>query len=144
MVSRSAVANTAGRDADYAFGRRDPSGTVRLHASRDRASGRCVFPRIPDSSPAAPRFQPVELSASATLYSYTVIHPNPKSGAKPFVLAYADFAEGARVLGRLKLAEGERPVIGMVLMVDVAETAPDAPLDSPPTYVFVPLRGERK
>jgi uncharacterized OB-fold protein len=89
----------------------------RLLASRDRASGQCVFPRVPDRSPASSRYEPVELSPLATLYSFTVIHPNPKTGEKAFVVIYADFPEGARVFGRLQLPAEVRPVIGMRLEV---------------------------
>lgn len=91
----------------------DPQPSLLLPASRDRASGDGVFPRIPDQSPAAPRFEPITLSPVATLYSFTVIHPNPKTGLPPFALIYADFPENARVFGRLDLAGGERPRIGM-------------------------------
>lgn len=90
---------------------------VRLEASREKASGKGVFPRIPENSPASGRFEPILLSPQATLYSFTVIHPNPKSGLKPFTLVYADFPEDARVFGKLDLAEGERPRIGSTLRV---------------------------
>ena len=96
--------------------RSDSSGLV---ASRDRMSGKCVFPRVPDRSPASSRYEPVELSPLATLYSFTVIHPNPKTGEKAFVAIYADFPESARVFGRLRLPDGARPVIGMRLEIRV-------------------------
>jgi uncharacterized OB-fold protein len=92
-------------------------GSVRLMASRERISGQCIFPRIPDHSPAASRFESIELSAEATLYSFTIIHPNPKTGEKPFVVIYADFPEGARAFGRLKIAGDQHPRIGMKLRV---------------------------
>ena len=107
----------------------------RLAASRQRETGLCVFPPLPARSPAAPRYEAAVLSMEAELYSFTVIHPNPKTGQKPFALVYADFPEGARVFGRLKLAEGERPVIGARLVV-VIEASPDAKS----RYVFVPAR----
>lgn len=113
------------------IGRHDDA--LRLVASRDRISGRCVFPRVPDRSPAVQRYKPVALSASAILYSFSVIHPNPKTGAKSFVVVYADFPEGARVFGRLELPEGARPTIGMQL-----EARVEASVKSGATYVFVP------
>lgn len=96
---------------------------LRLEASREKASGKGVFPRIPENSPAWERFEPILLSPQATLYSFTVIHPNPKTGLTPFTLVYADFPEEVRVFGKLDLAEGERPRIGAALRV---VAAPDA------------------
>ncbi|WP_424139532.1 Zn-ribbon domain-containing OB-fold protein [Roseomonas chloroacetimidivorans] len=112
---------------------RSPAGAsdqpIRLQASRDRHSDQCVFPAVPESSPSAPRYEPVQLSERAVLYSFTVIHPNPKSGQAPFALVYADFPERARVFGRLRLPEGQRPRIGMPLS-PVADDAGQ--------YVFIP------
>lgn len=113
--------------------RRD--GVPRLAASRRRATGRCLFPRVPESSPAAPLYEPVTLSSHARLYSHTVIHPNPKTGRAPFALVYADFPEGARVFGPLELPDGTRPVIGARLDVVIEETA-----DGDARYRFVPVR----
>jgi uncharacterized protein len=107
---------------------------VRLHASRDKASGHGIFPRIPDGSPAANRYEPIVLSDAAVLYSYTIIHPSPKSGLAPFALAYADFPEDVRVFGRLELAEGARPAIGMRLHA----VRPSADAGG---YIFVPVEG---
>lgn len=86
---------------------------VRLAASRELSTKKGVFPQIPDISPAAPRFEPISLSETAQLYSFTIIHPNPKTGQMPFALIYADFPEDVRVFGRLELSADERPVIGM-------------------------------
>lgn len=106
---------------------------VRLMASRDKVSGQCIFPRIRDQSPAAPRYEPIELSNEAKLYSFTIIHPNPKTGEKPFVVVYADFPEGARVFGRLNLPSNRPPCIGMTLRVEGLGT-----LESADGYVFAP------
>ena len=108
---------------------------LKLLASRDRVSGHGVFPRVPERSPSAPRFESITLSDSATLYSFTVIHPNPKTGQAPFALAYADFPEDVRVFGRLDLPEGDRPLIGMRLGV-VGDAAASG--DGQPAYRFVP------
>ncbi|MCW5886835.1 MAG: ABC transporter ATP-binding protein [Anaerolineales bacterium] len=43
---------------------------VALSASRDRRSGRLVFPSLSADSPAAPDYEPVTLGARASLYSY--------------------------------------------------------------------------
>ncbi|MNT78452.1 hypothetical protein D3C72_2176930 [compost metagenome] len=44
------------------------------------------------------------------LYSFTVIHPAPKSGLAPYALGYVDFVGPVRIFGRLQGAA--RPVIG--------------------------------
>ena len=94
-------------------------------------------PAAAGMSPAAPRYEAAVLSARGRLYSFTVIHPNPKTGQKPFALVYADFPEGARVFGRLTLPEGARPVIGTRLEVVIETTA-----DGEASYAFVPAPEE--
>jgi uncharacterized OB-fold protein len=110
------------------------SGVRKMAASRSRTTGQCVFPRLPEQSLAARRFEPATLSAHARLYSFTIIHPNPKAGCKPFALVYADFPEGTRVFGRLVLPENTRPVIGTRLEV-VIEPSSDGEEFS---YSFIP------
>ncbi|MDB5577631.1 MAG: hypothetical protein JWR80_2807 [Bradyrhizobium sp.] len=108
-----------------------------LKASRDRVTGGGVFPRIPDQAPSASRFEPITLSPVATLYSYTIVHPNPKTGEKPFALIYADFPEQVRVFGRLELPAGDRPKIGMALTVVSADPTRSA-ADDGDAYLFIP------
>ena len=112
--------------------------TTRLQASRDLKTGHGVFPRVPFTSPAADRYEPIELSPSGRLYSHTVIHPNPKSGLQPFVLAYVDFPEDARVFGRLILPAGERPVIGSAVRVVTGDGAGSE------AYCFQPVEGDQR
>jgi len=88
-----------------------------LQASREKTTGHGIFPRVPDTSPSADRYEPILLSPEAILYSFTVIHPNPKTGQQPFTLIYADFPESTRVFGRLVLRAGERPQIGAAVQV---------------------------
>jgi uncharacterized OB-fold protein len=71
----------------------------------------------------APRFAAIDLSRRGLLYSFTVIHPNPKTGEEPFVLAYVDFPEGARAFGRLDLEPGARAEIDMVVEVHIEKSA---------------------
>ena len=84
-----------------------------LEASRERASGQGIFPRIPDQLPSASRYDSITVSGLASLYSFTVIHPNPKTGQKPFILAYVDYPEKVRIFGQLVLQDGDVPQIGM-------------------------------
>ncbi len=116
----------------------ESTSTTRLKASRDLKTGHGVFPPVPFSSPAANRYEPIELSPSGTLYSHTVIHPNPKSGLQPFVLAYVDFPEDTRVFGRLILPAGERPVIGSAVRVVRDDGAGSE------TYHFQPVEGDQQ
>ena len=62
-----------------------------LLASRDRETGERIFPAVPDASPLAPRHDLVPVTGEGVLYSFTVIHPSPKSGQPPFALGYVDF-----------------------------------------------------
>jgi uncharacterized OB-fold protein len=101
----------------------DRDGRLVLVGSRDLRNGKCVFPRIPEDSPSAPRFATIDLSQRGQLYSFTVIHPNPKTGEKPFVLAYVDFPEGARAFGRLDLKPDARAEIGMSAEVHIERRA---------------------
>lgn len=81
-----------------------------LLASRDRDSNEYVFPAFADASPLASRHDTVAVDGVGTLYSFTVIHPSPKSGEQPYALGLVDFPGPVRIFGRL---EGKaRPVIG--------------------------------
>lgn len=105
-----------------------PEPALRLPASREIATGRGIFPPVPPHSPSAPRYALLTLSEQAVLYSFTVIHPAPKTGQPPFTLAYADFPEQVRVFGPLSLPGDAAPRIGMALRV----------LGTPEAYRFVP------
>ncbi|PZQ45727.1 MAG: nucleotide-binding protein [Rhodovulum sulfidophilum] len=113
------------------FGPAGRDGGVALLASRERTGGKGVFPRIPSECPAAALYEDIELTGPATLYSFTVIHPSPRSGEAPFVLALADFGGEARVFGRL-IHPIDAVSIGMRL-----EVRPSDPEDRA-SYHFVP------
>lgn len=110
---------------------RDAAGQVRLLASREIGSQAHFFPPLPEASPIAGRFRTVALSPTAKLYSFTVIHPNPKTGRKPFALAYADFPEQVRVFGALSLEGSAPPRIGSALAVEAGDGG---------SYRFVPIQ----
>tara|TARA_R110001599_G_scaffold97946_5_gene252199 strand:+ start:6025 stop:6378 length:354 start_codon:yes stop_codon:yes gene_type:complete len=82
----------------------------RLIASRLRSSGEIVFPQIPDHSPLADNYVDQHLEDVGMIYSYTVIHPSPKSGLQPFPLAYLDLPGPVRLFGRVNTTRS--PVIG--------------------------------
>lgn len=110
---------------------RGPNNQIRLRASVEIRSGMHFFPPLPQQSPLAPKYRTVELSPISTLYSYTIIHPSPKTGKQPFGLVYADFPEKVRVFGKLELVDGQHPKIGSSLRVDL-ESTPEGALN----YVF--------
>ena len=83
---------------------------ARLLASCHRASGEIVFPPVSIHSPLAEQYEGLLLEDEGTLYSFTVIHPGPKSGLQPFALGYLDLPGPARLFGRVNGAR--RPQIG--------------------------------
>ena len=106
-----------------------------LVGSKDMKTGKCIFPRTPETSPSAPRYAAIDLSRRGEVCSFTMIHPNPKTGEKPFTLAYVDFPQGARAFGRLQLPAGETATVGMTAEVCVESTA-----DAGTFYYFIPAK----
>lgn len=102
-----------------------------LRGSRHKTTGRGIFPRVPDGSPVAALYADLDLEGPATLYSFTVIHPGPKSGKPPFVLAYADFPQDTRVFASLACAP-DRVRIGMAVEARATSANADA-------FVLVPV-----
>jgi uncharacterized OB-fold protein len=74
----------------------------RLIASRDTKTGALRFPAFPAESPLAAGQEVVALEGTGTVYSHSVIHPNPKSGAQPFALGYVDLPGPVRIFGRIE------------------------------------------
>jgi uncharacterized OB-fold protein len=74
----------------------------RLIASRNANTGTLRFPAFPAGSPLAAGQETVALETSGTVYSYSVIHPNPKSGAQPFALGCVDLPGPVRIFGRIQ------------------------------------------
>ena len=91
-----------------------------LLASREIETDEWVFPAVPDDSPLAHRHVTVPVEGIGVLYSYTVIHPGPRSGLDPYALAYVDFPGPVRIFGRVK--GSERPVIGQRYQATPDET----------------------
>jgi hypothetical protein len=82
----------------------------RLLGSRHIATGELVFPALPGHSPLADQYRTETLAGEGELYSFTIIHPGPKSGLEPFALGYLDLEGPVRLFGRVTGCE--RPVIG--------------------------------
>lgn len=104
-------------------------GEVVFHASRSKLDSKGVFPRIPRTSPAQDLYEDATVSGTGTLYSFTVMHPSPKTGKPPFVLGLVDFDGQTRVLGRLRCAP-ETVKIGMQVAARAAED------EGAPSYFF--------
>ena len=81
-----------------------------LLASRDLDSGELIFPALSADSPLALRHETVPLTGVGEVYSFTVIHPSPKSGEAPYALGYVDLPGPVRLFGRL--CGKPRPAIG--------------------------------
>lgn len=81
-----------------------------LLASVNRGNGEWVFPVVPDDSPLAAQYTATPIQNVGTVYSFTIIHPSPKSGLPPYALGYVDFEGPVRIFGRL--VGKERPGIG--------------------------------
>jgi uncharacterized OB-fold protein len=99
---------TAMSDQPYPLWSAEP--VPHLLASRDRATGEWIFPALPADSPLADGHETVAVTGTGVLYSFTVIHPAPKSGLAPYALGYVDFVGPVRIFGRL--LGTARPVIG--------------------------------
>ncbi|MCY1277800.1 hypothetical protein D9M68_315010 [compost metagenome] len=91
-----------------------------LLGSRHLATGELVFPPLPGHSPLATHYRTEPLAAEGSLYSFTIIHPSPKSGLAPFALGYLDLEGPVRLFGRI--TGSERPVIGATYRIRPDET----------------------
>ncbi len=102
---------------------REQDGRLVLLACRHHHDDTLHFPPLPLTSPRAGDTEIVALHGTPTLYSYTVMHPSPKTGLPPMPLGFADFPEGVRIFGRLVYPEGRRPAIGDALRACLVHTA---------------------
>ncbi len=102
-----------------------PENLPRLIGGRDRETGRITFP-----CPASDRFEPVPLSRSGTLWSYTIQRFRPKSppyagpeAFEPFALAYVELPGETIVEARLTGVDFGAIEIGMALEFEPAPFA---------------------
>ena len=74
-----------------------------LLASRNRRTNEIVFPPVHETSPLAADHELLPIGRNGSLYSFTVINPNPKSGQAPYALGYVDLTDQpVRLFGRLR------------------------------------------
>lgn len=114
----------------------------RLIGGKDRSTGRIVFP-YPSGGEAA-RYEPVALSRTGTVWSWTVQRFRPKSppyagpaAFAPYVMAYVELPGETIVASRLVDIEPEAVTIGMAVEMTMASLDPQAP-DGPAIPVFRP------
>jgi len=109
---------------------REGDGRTVLLAARLAGRHGLHFPPLPPTSPLLAGGEIVEIDSTPKLYSFTVVHSNPKAGKPPMPLGLADFPEGLRVFGRLVYPEGRTPRIGDELRPCVTQA------DDGPVYAF--------
>ncbi|MDB6143629.1 MAG: lipid-transfer protein [Pseudomonas sp.] len=97
-----------------------PTTPPSLLASRQRLSDEIFFPAVTAESPLSHQFEAHAQFTEGELYSYTIMHPSPKSGQPPFVLAYLNLPGPLRLFGRVR--GSERPQIGQRCRVVADET----------------------
>ncbi|MGO4328123.1 Zn-ribbon domain-containing OB-fold protein [Cupriavidus sp. 2TAF22] len=114
----------------------EQDGRLVLLAYRRNGGDTLHFPPLPLTSPQASDTELVALHGTPTLYSYTVMHPSPKTGLPPMPLGLADYPEGVRIFGRLVYPNGRRPAIGDTLRTCLVHTAEG------PVYAFEPVSTE--
>lgn len=95
-----------------------------LLVSRHKRTHVLRFPPLSAQSPLAPDHETVSLPGRGTVYSFSVIHSNPKAGTPPFAVGYVNLPGPIRLFGRIV---GKGLAIG-----EACEVAPDAEFG----YVF--------
>lgn len=100
----------------------------RLIGGRERETGRVVFP-----CPSGERYEPVALSRTGTLWSYTIQRYRPKTppyagpeAFRPWAVAYVELPGEVIVESRLTDVAFEDIRIGMTLELSMIPLDPDA------------------
>lgn len=121
----------------------------RLIGARAKADGRVVFP-MPTGADAE-RFDPVELPAEGTLWSWTVQRFRPKSPPyaghddertfEPFALGYVELEGQVIVESRLEVDEFEQLRVGLPMRLALTPFATAPYGEERLSYVFRPTEG---
>ncbi len=83
----------------------------KLMGSMDLVTKEILFPPLATNSPLIEKYVLKDLDTLGTLYTYTIIFPNPKSGLSPFSLGYLDLINPkVRIFGRI--LQDNKPNIG--------------------------------
>lgn len=108
----------------------EEGGKVYLIGSRCPKCGKHAFPRrtFCDACGTSTGLEPVRLSNTGTLYSFSEVHVAPKMFATPYVIGYVDLPENVRVLGQVEhraaeLRPGEpvKVVLGVIRTSDTGQ-----------------------
>ncbi len=122
----------------------EDGGTVFLIGSRCRTCGKHAFPcrTFCDACGASAGLEPVRLSNTGRLYTFSEVHVAPKAFATPYVIGYVDLPEDVRVLGQVEHAAAElRPDEPVRVVLGVIRKAEDGhPVVS---YKFRKIGGTR-
>jgi uncharacterized OB-fold protein len=105
----------------------EEGGKVFLIGSRCPKCGKHTFPRrtVCDGCGTSGEQEPVRLSNTGSLYSFSEIHVAPKVFTTPYVIGYVDLPEDVRVFGQVEHPAAElRPdesvemVLGVIRKLD--------------------------
>jgi benzoylsuccinyl-CoA thiolase BbsA subunit len=82
---------------------------VFLIGSRCPKCGKHTFPRrtVCDACGTSAGQEPVRLSNTGTLYTYSEVQVAPKVFTTPYVIGYVDLPEGVRILGQVEHTAAE-------------------------------------
>lgn len=123
---------------------REAGGRIALVASRDRTTGRIVFPARPESDG---RYERISLPTEGRLWSWTVQRFRPKSppyagpeAFEPYAVGYVELDGVVIVEGRLTGVTFDRLAIGMPMQV-VPLRFEHADGTSRTTFAFAPVEG---
>ncbi|MGW3284775.1 Zn-ribbon domain-containing OB-fold protein [Streptomyces sp. NPDC001002] len=114
-----------------------PGTGSRLRGSRCADCSVAVYPADPTCPRCGGPAEPVALSGTGTLWTWTVQRYAPKSppyappsaGFAPFTVGYVELPEGVRVLARLDI-QPEDAEIGMPLTITAGDGVPTAAGDA--------------
>lgn len=97
-------------------------GEARLCGSRCPDCGRITFPPAAACSGCGGvAVEPVALSATGTLYSYSVLHVGARGWPAPYILAYVDLPEKVRVFGHV---DADPAALALDMKVAITPCAP--------------------
>ena len=82
----------------------EEGGKIFLIGSRCPKCGKHAFPRrtFCDACGTSGGLEPVRLSNTGTLYTFSEVHVAPKMFPTPYVIGYVDLPENVRVLGQVE------------------------------------------
>ena len=120
--------------------RTDADGQPRLIGSACRACSAKVFPPVaicPECL--SDEVEPLALSPTGTLYSFSTVHVAPRGWRVPYVAGYVDLPEGVRVFSHVVGADPRALKMDMDVALTTAELGTDAEGAPVASYAFAPI-----